>query len=319
MKIVHHPGLTFGSATLNRFHPFEFNRAEIALGLLRDQLGEKLERMLYQPSRRLELGDLHLVHSKQYLDSLSLNSVVARVIEVPFLKWCPRRWLDVWFREPAAWSVACTVEAVRFALGDGFAMSLGGGFHHAKRGGGEGFCLVSDIAYSVELLRQEKALKTDDSWVYIDLDVHQGNGVSDYYGDDSRVTILDAYNRHIYPVYGTQLQDQVDLAIELDWDCDDAEYLGKLKSGLEHLEERLARARLIIYNAGTDVFSGDRLGGLKLSREGIRTRDVMILETARQHGVPLVALASGGYSEMSATLLSDLALSAYRVFEEQKS
>ena len=64
------------------------------------------------------------------------------------------------------------------------AVHLGGGFHHAHAGHGEGFCLYNDIAVAVRALQAEDALER---LVVIDLDVHQGKGTSAIFADDDDV------------------------------------------------------------------------------------------------------------------------------------
>jgi histone deacetylase 11 len=314
LKIVYHRGLTFGSRLLNMFHPFEFDRAEVALERLRRELGDRLESMLLQPSQPVELSELRLVHTADYLDSLSQNSVIARVMEVPFLSFCPRRWVEGWFLKPAAWSVACSLLAARASLREGLGVSLGGGFHHAKRDGGEGFCLVNDIAFLIETLRSEGTLAPEDRILYLDLDVHQGNGVSDYYRSDPSVRLLDAFNQEIYPVYGGRVGNEVEVALPLRPGCMDELYLETVEEGVDKLMSASKDAKFMIYNAGTDVYAEDRLGGLALTVEGVRKRDRMVLRKAKAAGIPLLILASGGYSKMSAVLLSDMVLAAVEEF-----
>lgn len=309
MKVVYHKGLTFGSRFLNLFHPFEFDRAERAAALIRERLGSDFDSIVVSPAQPVELSDLALVHDERYLDALGKGSTIARVVEVPFLSLFPRSWLDGWFLTPARWSVACTVFAAQAALSEGFALSLGGGFHHAKRHGGEGFCLVNDVAYAIETLRRTHGWGNEEKLLYLDLDVHQGNGVSDYYQDDAGVRILDLYNQEIYPVYGERLPQE--WAKPLPTGCDDKSYLEELTDSLDEFVSQ-AGAKLLIYNAGTDVFEEDRLGGFKLTRNGVRIRDLHVIKAAKRAGLPLLVLASGGYSKASAELLADCVEAAYR-------
>jgi len=75
----------------------------------------------------------------------------------------------------------------------------------------------------------------------------------------------------------------------------DAEYLdtleGVLPSVLDH-----ARADLVFYLAGVDVAAGDRYGKLALTEEGIRRRDLCVIEAVRGRGLPLVIVLAGGYA-----------------------
>lgn len=304
MKVVYHPGFVFGSSLINRLHPFEFNRATLAVGGVP-------EARLVGPSQALGLDELECVHDKAYLAALHKSSTISKVVEVGLLKFLPSKVVSTWFLEPALWNTAGTLLAAQVALEEGLAISVGGGFHHACRSHGEGFCLINDIAYLIEVLRRREQLGGEETILYVDLDAHQGNGVSDYYGNDPNVVLLDIYNEGTYPVYGTGVPPGIDIALPVSPGCSDEVYLETLESGLERLPKS---ASLLIYNAGTDIYEGDRIGGLAVSREGVLERDKMVLEFARDAGIPTVCLASGGYSLASAGLISAMIDLAERRF-----
>jgi acetoin utilization deacetylase AcuC-like enzyme len=52
----------------------------------------------------------------------------------------------------------------------------------------------------------------------------------------------------------------------------------------------------VFYLAGADPFEADQLGGLRLTRHGLRARDRMVIDAARVAGVPLVVTLAGGYA-----------------------
>ena len=52
----------------------------------------------------------------------------------------------------------------------------------------------------------------------------------------------------------------------------------------------------VFYLAGADPYEDDQLGGLRLTREGLRARDRLVIETVREAGVPLVVTLAGGYA-----------------------
>ncbi|KAK3005048.1 hypothetical protein RJ639_015945 [Escallonia herrerae] len=62
---------------------------------------------------------------------------------------------------------------------------------------------------------------------------------------------------------------------------------------------------LVVYNAGTDVLDGDPLGRLKISPEGVTSRDEKVFGFARERNIPLVMLTSGGYMKSSARVIAD--------------
>ncbi|MFB6240880.1 MAG: histone deacetylase, partial [Gemmatimonadota bacterium] len=71
---------------------------------------------------------------------------------------------------------------------------------------------------------------------------------------------------------------------------------------LERLADALPRALedpvpdIALYLAGADPYRRDQLGGLGLTREGLRRRDRLVLDAVRRHGIPVAVLLAGGYA-----------------------
>ena len=89
-----------------------------------------------------------------------------------------------------------SVEAGYLAMEIGWSINLSGGFHHARKNGGEGFCIFPDITMMTYYLRKVYGIK---NIMIIDLDAHQGNGHELDHKNDPSTYILDAYNHNIYP------------------------------------------------------------------------------------------------------------------------
>jgi len=215
------------------------------------------------------------------------------------------------------WATMGTVVAARECLGHGLAINLGGGFHHAKPDGGEGFCIYSDIALAIDALRGEGLLGEEDRVVYVDLDAHQGNGVCHTLMSDKRVFIFDMYNRSIYPSYDSQARIRIDCDIPLMPTWREEDYLDELADRLPGFLDSISRTRrvgLAIYNAGTDVYAGDPLGQLNVSADGILRRDLLVMRELRQRGIPSIMLLSGGYTQASYKHVAD---SVIRIVEEE--
>src|SRR5205823_2616445 len=68
-----------------------------------------------------------------------------------------------------------TILAARNALRDRIGFNLGGGFHHAFPGHGEGFCAINDVAVAIRALQMEKLINRA---MVVDCDVHHGNGTA---------------------------------------------------------------------------------------------------------------------------------------------
>jgi acetoin utilization deacetylase AcuC-like enzyme len=85
------------------------------------------------------------------------------------------------------------------------------------------------------------------------------------------------------------------LDVELEDNTSDEAYLKALTQNLSRVLEH--KADLVFYLAGADPFSGDKLGRLAVSIEGLRERDEYVLQTCQHHELPLVTVMSGGYGE----------------------
>ena len=180
-------------------------------------------------------------------------------------------------------------QCVDYALEFGVAANIAGGTHHAFRDKGEGFCLFNDVAvasyYALEKFKMDQIL-------VIDLDVHQGNGTASIFGKENRVYTFSMHGKKNYPFK----KEKSDLDIELDDGVKDDEYLKTLEQTVKKLDAKL-NPNLIFYISGVDILSTDKLGRLKVSREGCKKRDEMVFEFAQKNNVPIVTSMGGGYSE----------------------
>lgn len=181
-----------------------------------------------------------------------------------------------------------TVEAMSYALRYGVAMNIAGGTHHAFADRGEGFCLLNDLALSAS----HYLLQFPDSRVLIvDLDVHQGNGTAALFEHTDKVFTFSMHGANNYPL----VKERSDLDVPLPDGTDDAHYLPLLATHLESLMDQVAPG-LVLFQAGVDILQTDKLGKLRITREGCRTRDRLVLESCKRHKVPVVVSMGGGYS-----------------------
>ncbi len=227
--------------------------------------------------------DLALAHAPSYLDALRAGTLSAEALarlEIP----CSPEIVDG-FR----FMTGGTVVAARLALDgtDRTAVHLGGGFHHAFAAHGEGFCMFNDVAVAIRVAFRERLAGTA---AVVDLDVHQGNGTASIFAGDARVFTLSVHEQDNYPY--TKPRSALDLGLARG--TGDDEYLALLEGALARTSDALPD--LVVYLAGADPYADDQLGGLALTRDGLRRRDRMVFEAARGAGVPIVVLLAGGYA-----------------------
>jgi len=188
-------------------------------------------------------------------------------------------------------SVLCaggSILAARLALREGVALHVGGGFHHAFPDHGEGFCLLNDVAVAVAaVLAEGRAGRVS----VVDCDVHHGNGTAAVFAGEERVFTLSLHQEDIYPA----VKPPGDLDVGLEAGTDDKTYLTALASALPEALER-HRPDLVLYLAGADPYREDQLGGLALTRQGLRRRDERVLGAAAEAGAAVAVLLAGGYA-----------------------
>lgn len=292
---------------LERLHPFDSRKYGRAWRELRRTCGKELREHSLFVDRPANEQELLLAHTPEYLQKIRNAHALATALEVPILNRAPV-WLT-WWRvvRPMLWAVRGTILAAEAAVKHGWAVNLSGGYHHAKPDRGEGFSLFNDTAIAVRHLRASGTIPQNGRVAYIDLDAHQGNGVCHQFLDDREVFIFDMYNRQIYPAYDSVARQRIDCNLPLAHGCEGYEYLQTLRDRLPGFLDGISRSQpiaLAVYNAGTDVFAGDPLGGLSLSAEDILQRDLLVMSQFRRRKIPIVMLPSGGYTKESYQLLA---------------
>jgi acetoin utilization deacetylase AcuC-like enzyme len=247
--------------------------------LLREGIAEAWD--FISPAKATD-EDVLRVHTAEYLRKLktgSLSYAEMMRLEVPYsdelIEAC---WL----------AAGGSILAGQRALADGWSANVGGGFHHAHAGHGEGFCVIHDVAIAIRRLMHDGAISTA---MVVDTDVHHGNGTAAIFGEVDAVFTLSIHQANNYPYF--KPRSTVD--INLEDGVEDEEYLEKLEKSLAKAFEEFS-PEILFYVAGADPYREDQLGGLALTMEGLRLRDDLVFDFARRHSVPAVITLAGGYA-----------------------
>jgi len=180
-----------------------------------------------------------------------------------------------------------TILAARKALRDRIGFNIGGGFHHAFPGHGEGFCAIHDVAIAIRSLQHERLIERA---LVVDCDVHHGNGTAAIFAGDRSVLTLSLHQFNNYP--GEKPPSVID--VDLRDGVEDSEYLDRLGGALKVAMS--FAPHLVFYVAGADPYRQDQLGGLALTIEGLKRRDQLVFETALAASVPVAVVLAGGYA-----------------------
>ena len=181
-----------------------------------------------------------------------------------------------------------TVLASKLALEYRIACNTAGGSHHANFDEGAGYCVFNDVAVAANYLLNKGLVK---NILIVDLDVHQGNGNSDIFGNNKNVFTFSMHSKSNYPAK----KSKSDLDIELEDNTEDQKYIETLKDSIQLLNKQ--KFDFVFYIAGVDVHFNDRLGKLKLSDDGIKKREEIVIGNFFSKKIPICGVLGGGYNK----------------------
>ncbi|TVY25230.1 Histone deacetylase [Lachnellula hyalina] len=173
------------------------------------------------------------------------------------------------------------------------AVNWAGGLHHAKKSEASGFCYVNDIVLGIiELLRFKKRV------LYIDIDVHHGDGVEEAFYTTDRVMTV---SFHKYGEYFPGTGELRDIGVgqgknyavnfPLRDGIDDVTYKSIFEPVIQNVMDYY-QPEAIVLQCGGDSLSGDRLGCFNLSMRG----HANCVKFVKGFGMPTLVLGGGGYT-----------------------
>lgn len=273
-------------------HPFTNTRVE-AFWDEAHRRKLNVERLQPQKADRELIG---LFHSKEHINFVELASRLGHGAldhgDTPAFK-------GVF--EATQYAVGSTASAVRKVMEKELdhAFNPVGGLHHARRDASAGFCVFNDIGIVVELLRKEYKVQRI---LYVDIDVHHGDGVYYSYESDPDLFIFDIHEdgMHLYP--GTGSADEVGegkargtkVNVALPPGAGDAEVAAQLPSLGKFAKK--AKPDFIIFQCGADGLRGDPIAGLDYTPVAHRMVADLLHEISHNTcSGRMVALGGGGY------------------------
>jgi histone deacetylase 1/2 len=168
-----------------------------------------------------------------------------------------------------------------------------GGLHHAKKAEASGFCYINDCVLAIlELLKKHERV------LYIDIDIHHGDGVEEAFYTTNRVMTCSFHKfGEYFPGTGDVLDcgygDGKNYAINfpLNDGMNDDAYRNIFRPVIGKIMETFAPGAVVL-QCGADSLSGDRLGCFNLSIKGHGD----CVEYVRSFNIPMLVLGGGGYT-----------------------
>ncbi|KYQ53950.1 Histone deacetylase Rpd3, partial [Trachymyrmex zeteki] len=172
-------------------------------------------------------------------------------------------------------------------------INWGGGLHHAKKSEASGFCYVNDIVLGIlELLKYHQRV------LYIDIDVHHGDGVEEAFYTTDRVMTV---SFHKYGEYFPGTGDLRDMGagkgkyyavnIPLRDGMDDESYESIFVPIISKVMETFQPSAVVL-QCGADSLTGDRLGCFNLTVRG----HGKCVEFVKRYNLPFLMVGGGGYT-----------------------
>lgn len=196
---------------------------------------------------------------------------------------------------------AATVTAVELVASGAArrAASFAGGLHHAQRAKASGFCVYNDLALAIRRAVDEHDMRV----VYIDLDVHHGDGVQWLFYDTPSVMTISLHEsgRYLFPGTGHTYETGrgpgrgTSVNMPLEPFTEDASFLESFDIVVPRAVAAF-RPDLIVLQAGADMHRNDPLADLSLSLAALGAAYHRVVELSERHTQGrLVATGGGGY------------------------
>jgi len=277
-------------------HPMKPTRIRMCHSLVMNYgLYKRMEIFRAKPATKREMTQFH---SDEYVEFLSritpvnMNSYVKEQHKYNVGDDCPV--FDGLF-EYCSISAGGSMEGAARLSRDkcDIAINWAGGLHHAKKSEASGFCYVNDIVLGIlELLRYHARV------LYIDIDVHHGDGVEEaFYTTDRVMTVSFHKYGEFFPGTG-ELRDigigkgkHYALNFPLRDGITDESYKSVFEPVIQQVMESYDPGAIVL-QCGTDSLSGDKLGCLNLSMRG----HANCVKFVKSFGKPLLMLGGGGYT-----------------------
>ncbi|GBG32347.1 Histone deacetylase [Hondaea fermentalgiana] len=288
----------FGSYYYGPSHPMKPHRLKLTHHLL----------LTYGMFRKMEVlrphdataEDLERFHTHEYVDFLrrispdteqEFEKQMTRFNVGPYSD-CPI--FDGLYNFMSSCSGASLDAAIKVNHGQAdVCINWSGGLHHAKKGEASGFCYINDIVLSiVELLKYHPRV------LYIDIDIHHGDGVEEAFYTTNRVMTC-SFHKYgdFFPGSGaytdTGARNGKNYAVNfpLKDGLDDAGFESIFKPVISSIMAHFQPGAVVMC-CGADSITGDRLGCWNLSLHG----HGYAVEYVKSFGLPVILLGGGGYT-----------------------
>lgn len=304
MKVSYHYNPETSHFHYGPHHPMKPFRLMLTDHLvLSYELHKQMDLYQTQPASKQELQQFH---SEDYVDFLQrVSPANAAALEADLTKFnigddCP---IFAGLYDYCQFYAGASLDASRKLVSGAsdIAINWSGGLHHAKKHEPSGFCYVNDIVLGIlNLLRVHPRV------LYIDIDLHHGDGVQEAFFLSDRVMTVSfhKYDGVFFPGTGNYDETGVGdgkhfaLNVPLLDGIDDDSYIRLFKSVMEPIITKF-RPSVIVQQCGADSLGHDRLGCFNLN---IKAHGECV-KFIKSFNIPMMVLGGGGYTPRNVSRL----------------
>jgi len=298
-------GVAYGDALLQYSfgldHPMNFNRIRTFFRMFEKEFtnSPKMDDIKLVAPVMTDENIISLFHTKDYIEYVRNASITG----YGYLDYGDTPAFKGVF-DASEYVVGTTIECAELIMKKevGSAFNPMGGLHHARRDSAAGFCVFNDVGVVIEYLRKKYAIET---FLYVDIDAHHGDGVFYEFLEDKNVWIVDVHEdwRTLYP--GTGKEEETGegsavgtkLNVVLPAGSDDKIFYAKFEKAMKFISN--INPEFIIFQCGGDSLKGDPLTHLNLTPKvhGDVAGLLKGLSLEKRCYGPL-AVGGGGYNNM---------------------
>jgi len=281
-------------------HPLKVERLQLTMDLIRSYGLWDTSDTPWVEAKKAEEQDVYLIHSEEYLEILKKANTGRTPSNA--LKYGMGSGDNPVFSGLYDWSLmvtGATLECIRQIRENDrdIAFNIAGGLHHAMHSRAAGFCYVNDPAIGIARMLQE-GLRV----VYLDIDVHHGDGVeAAFYNTDQVLTIsLHQHGHTLFP--GTGFTDEIGegpglgyaVNVPLAPGTGDELYFRVFMEVVPPLVHGFD-PDVLVTQLGVDTLESDPLAALNLTTNGF----IKLVREIKSWNRKWVALGGGGYNIMN--------------------
>ncbi|XP_013383573.1 histone deacetylase 8-like [Lingula anatina] len=197
--------------------------------------------------------------------------------------------------DSASWAAGGTLTAAEHLVSGqcSVAINWAGGWHHAKRDSAAGFCYINDIVLGILKLRTKY-----DRVLYVDIDLHHGDGVEDAFCATSKVMTVSfhKYSPGFFPGTGNLSDTGIGkgagytVNVPLNEGCQDENFYRVFEKVMDIVKIKFD-PEAVVCQCGADGLAGDPMDSFNLTTLSLAKCVQYLLNWS----VPLLLLGGGGY------------------------